>query len=57
LTRVAQRLFGNHAQLSVVEAKLPSLRAEAELYLLVNGGGTAQSDEDTARAATIANAS
>lgn len=30
------------------------LRAEAELYGLVNGGGTAQTDEDMARAAVVA---
>lgn len=36
------------------EASLESLEAEAEVYLLVNGGGTPQTDEDMARAAKIA---
>lgn len=45
---------GTSCMLPVVEAKLPSLQAEAELYLLVNGGGTGQSEEDMARAARVA---
>lgn len=56
LSLPGQRLLGNSAMLPIVEAKLPSLRAEAELYLLVNGGGTGQTDEDMARAARVAGA-
>lgn len=54
LSGPGQRIMGNGAMLAIVEAKLPSLRAEAALYLLVNGGGTAQSDEDMLRAARVA---
>lgn len=36
------------------EAQLPSIEEEARLFLLVNGGGVAQTDEDTARAAAVA---
>lgn len=54
LTIRGQRLFGNNAMLAVVESRLPSLTAEAELYLLVNGGGTAQTEDDMARAAQVA---
>ena len=50
----AQRLMGNHAMLPLVEAQLPSVQAEASLYVLVNGGGTAQSAADMARAAQVA---
>ena len=49
-----QRRLGTTCMLPVIEAKLPSLQAEAELYLLVNGGGTGQSGADMARAARIA---
>lgn len=52
-----QRRMGLGFQLPVVEAKLPSIQAEAELYLLVNGGGTGQTSEDMARAARIAGVS
>jgi hypothetical protein len=55
LTVRTQRMMGLHIQLPVIEAKLPSVQAEAELYLLVNGGGTGQTPEDMARAAEIAN--
>jgi hypothetical protein len=53
LTPTGQRVIGR-AQLPVIEAKLPSVRAEAELYLLVNGGGTGQTPEDMARAGRVA---
>jgi hypothetical protein len=36
------------------EAKLPNVRAEAEVYLLLNGGGTPQTDEDMDRARAVA---
>jgi hypothetical protein len=54
LSRPWQRRLGTSCMLPVVEARLPSLRAEAELYLLVNGGGTGQSEEDMTRAVRIA---
>lgn len=54
LSRSWRRRLGTSCMLPVIEAKLPSLQAEAELYLLVNGGGTAQSAADMARAAQIA---
>jgi hypothetical protein len=40
--------------LACVRARVPSLAAEAALYLLVNGAGTPQSTTDLARAATLA---
>lgn len=40
--------------LPMCEPKLPSVAAEAQVYLLVNGGGTPQTDDDIARAAEIA---
>jgi hypothetical protein len=36
------------------EAKLPTVEAEAEVYLLLNGGGTPQTDDDMARARRVA---
>jgi hypothetical protein len=54
LSRSWQLRLGTSCMLPVIEAKLPSLHAEAELYLLVNGGGTGQSEDDLARAARIA---
>jgi hypothetical protein len=54
LTAPGQRLLGNHAMLAVVESRLPSIQSEAELYLLVNGGGTGQTELDMARAAEVA---
>lgn len=41
-------------QLPTVEAKVATIQEEAELYLLVNGGGTPQADEDMANAARVA---
>jgi len=45
--------MANNALLPLIEVKLPDLRAEAELYLLVNGGGIMQTDEDMERAARV----
>lgn len=42
------------AVLPAIEVKLPTVEAEAEYYGLVNTGGTAQTDEDLARAAAVA---
>lgn len=38
----------------IVEAKPASLREEAELYLPLNGAGTAQTEDDMAAAARVA---
>lgn len=54
LTEVGRRFVARGWHLPVIEAKLPSLRAEAELYLLVNGGGTAQTQADMDNAARVA---
>lgn len=54
LTPAARRMCGNRFMLAMVDARLPSVQAEAELYVLVNGGGTAQTPEDMANAARMA---
>lgn len=54
LTLTGQRLMSNSAILPVVTAKVPSIQAEANLYLLVNGAGVAQSDADYERVEKIA---
>ena len=53
LSLPGQRFMANNALLPLIEVKLPDLRAEAELYLLVNGGGIMQTDEDMERAARV----
>lgn len=54
LTIEERRYQGHGWLLGVIDAKLPTLRAEAELYVLINGGGTAQTAEDMANAARVA---
>lgn len=54
LTRVGQRFAENRCVLPCSEGRLATVRQEAEVFLLVNGGGTPQSDDDMARAARIA---
>lgn len=54
LSPSAQRGASFHFLMPMVEAKLPSIEAEAEVYGLVNGAGTPQTDADMARAARIA---
>ena len=49
-----QRFQGNNFQLPVVESQLPTRQAEAELFLLVNGGGTGQDSETMQRARKLA---
>lgn len=49
-----QRIQGNGFMLPTVEAKVNSLEQEAELYLLLNGAGTPQSDEAMANAQRVA---
>lgn len=54
LTLPQQRHQGHSFQLPVAEAQLPTVQAEAELFLLVNGGGTAQEPEVMERARKLA---
>lgn len=55
LTISEQRHQGNSFQLPTVEAKVATLQEEAELYLLLNGAGTVQSEDALANAARVAN--
>lgn len=54
LTPPTQRHQGNGFMLPTVEAKVASLQEEAELYVLLNGAGTPQSDEAMANAQRVA---
>lgn len=54
LTLPRQRFQGHSFQLPVVECQLHSKQAEAELFLLVNGGGTAQDSVTMERARKLA---
>lgn len=54
LTLAGQRLMSNHSMLPVIEAAANSIEEEANLYLLVNTGGTSQSEADLANAASYA---
>lgn len=54
LTLLGQRSWDTRAVLPVAESMLPSVKEEARVYGLVNGAGTAQTAQDLARAATIA---
>lgn len=49
-----QRHQGTSFQLPAVEAKVARLEEEAEIYLLVNGAGTPQSEESMANAQRVA---
>jgi hypothetical protein len=51
-----QRHFANRAHLTVATARVATIREEAAIYLLVNGGGTPQTDADMANAARVARA-
>jgi hypothetical protein len=53
LTRVGQRFAENRCVLPCAEGTLPTVQAEAEVFLLVNGGGTPQTDVDMANARRI----
>jgi hypothetical protein len=55
LTRVGQRFAENRAVLPCAEGKLSTVQEEAEVYLLVNGGGTPQTAADMENAAKVAN--
>lgn len=55
LTAPGQRIFANRALFMVAETKACATEAdEARFYLLVNGGGTQQTDADMANAARVA---
>lgn len=54
LPATARRVFSRRAMLPVVETAVGSLNEEAELYLLVNGAGTAQTAADIANAEAVA---
>ncbi|MEW1762405.1 DUF262 domain-containing protein [Streptomyces cyaneofuscatus] len=54
LTKAERLRFGNRAHLSVAMAKVATAAEEAEIYLLVNGGGTPQTEADMDNAARIA---
>ena len=54
LTVPGQRLTDHRMIVQVAEAKVATVKDEAAIYLLVNGGGTAQTGDDLARAAAVA---
>ncbi|WP_435597069.1 DUF262 domain-containing protein [Streptomyces anulatus] len=54
LTLPRQRHFANRALLTVATAHVATIQEEAAIYLLVNGGGTPQTDADMGNAARIA---
>lgn len=55
LTRSAQLHIGHQFRFPMVTARVPTVEDEAAIYLLINGAGTAQTETDLARAASIAN--
>jgi hypothetical protein len=54
LTKIGQRKTYSQMFLPCAEAAVYTIQAEAEIYLLVNGGGTPQTDADMANATRIA---
>lgn len=54
LTRIGQTTFKRNAHLPVVEAKLATEREEAQVFQLVNGAGTPQTEADMANADRVA---
>ncbi|MET9779250.1 DUF262 domain-containing protein [Streptomyces sp. NPDC006367] len=54
LTKSARLKFANRAHLSIAMAKVATVAEEAEIYLLVNGGGTPQTAGDMDNAAFVA---
>lgn len=54
LTRSGQLHVGHQFRFPVVIANVPTIEDEAAIYLLVNGAGTAQTEADLARAASVA---
>jgi hypothetical protein len=53
LTLPRQRHFANRAHLTVATARVATVQEEAAIYLLVNGGGTPQTDIDMANAQRV----
>jgi hypothetical protein len=53
LTPTGQRFSKREFIIPVAESKLPSITAVAEVYLIVNGGGTPQTESDMARAERV----
>lgn len=54
LTEAGQACSTDRSAMPVGMGEFPSLRAEASIYLLLNGGGTPQTEQDMANAARIA---
>jgi Protein of unknown function DUF262 len=54
LTVVGRRIMANRCLLPCAEGRLATVEQEAEVYLIVNGQGTPQTDTDMQRAARIA---
>lgn len=54
LTKVGRRFAESRASFPCVEGKLATVAEEAEVYLLVNGAGSPQTDADMDRAARVA---
>jgi hypothetical protein len=54
LSDVGARFTNRDFQLGVIETSLGTVREEAEMYLLVNGGGTLQTQADLDNAAEVA---
>lgn len=54
LTRKVRTFARFQWKLPRIETRLATVREEAEMYLLVNGGGTAQTETDMANAAEVA---
>ncbi|TDC26878.1 DUF262 domain-containing protein [Micromonospora sp. 15K316] len=54
LTIVGQRFAENRCVLPCAEGRLATVHQEAEVYLLVNGGGTPQTSADMKNAARVA---
>ncbi|WP_331746880.1 DUF262 domain-containing protein (plasmid) [Streptomyces halstedii] len=54
LTTPARLKFANRAHLSIAMAKVATVAEEADVYLLVNGGGTPQTAMDMDNAALVA---
>ncbi|MFD7705668.1 DUF262 domain-containing protein [Streptomyces sp. NPDC059786] len=54
LTLPRQRHFANRAHLTVATARVATVQEEAAIYLLVNGGGTPQTEADMDNARRVA---
>lgn len=54
LTKTGQLRMTNNAALACVESRLETTAQEAEIYILINGGGTPQTTQDIDNAARVA---